>query len=277
MNTFKLLTALLLSALLYGCYHPIEIIGEGDIWSTGGRTCSLEDYQSSLDNCINNEVTGDYRETYYGEPRTGWVFDRWEIYCKNAVDNTCSFNIGAAAVALLDGVTVPPLRAIFRPAGSASITDTISENDRLWTQPDNFMGLSWNQINAACPLGACADDAILNGFSMAGWHWASVDDINSLLNAYIGVSELGPGADTYTELGSTWAPAVFLAGWRPTYAHTSGAALLIALTADRLDANTAYAAEMQELPGPANFDSATTAKEYAVSVIAPFVGAIFYR
>ena len=53
---------------------------------------------------------------------------------------------------------------------------------REWLQPADFTYLSWNDINAVCPEGACA--GTLNDHDMTGWTWASVDDVNALFNAY---------------------------------------------------------------------------------------------
>ena len=101
--------------LLAACKHPIELHGEGDVFSaSGARDCALEDYLAGAEACASNLVTGDYAETYTAVPRPGWQFRRWDIYCTTALDNTCSFNIGADVVQQFSGSTVPPLKAIFR-------------------------------------------------------------------------------------------------------------------------------------------------------------------
>lgn len=74
--------------MLNACRHPIEIWGEGDILSaTGDRDCLLEDFQAGLANCVENDVTGDYEETYTGVPRAGYQFRRWANYCKSVLTN----------------------------------------------------------------------------------------------------------------------------------------------------------------------------------------------
>ena len=50
----RIVYALLSVTLTYACSHPIEIVGEGDVWSDGGRTCTLEDYQEERGNCSIN-------------------------------------------------------------------------------------------------------------------------------------------------------------------------------------------------------------------------------
>ena len=61
---------------------------------------------------------------------------------------------------------------------------TVTVDGREWAQVEQFTNLSWNDINAICPEGACA--GTLNGYDMAGWTWASVGDVSALFNHYIG-------------------------------------------------------------------------------------------
>lgn len=103
-------------ALLQGCSHPIEIVGDGDVLSASGeRDCLLEDHAAGLENCTENMVVDDYQETYYGAPRAGWAFHRWANYCVDATGNECSFDISADVVHQNWGEVLPPLTAIFRP------------------------------------------------------------------------------------------------------------------------------------------------------------------
>jgi len=111
-----LLTLLATVVVAAACSQPIEIVGEGDVSSaTGTRDCTLADYNAGSANCTENLIVGEYDETYTGEAAPGWHFHRWVNYCTQATDNTCSFEVGADAVAAAEGVTVPPLIAIFRP------------------------------------------------------------------------------------------------------------------------------------------------------------------
>ncbi len=119
------LSLLLLAA---GCYHPQEIVGEGDIISSNGQhDCLLE--QAPCDNL----VQGDYMLTYTAVPRPGWRFSHWE----NCGDKypQCTYNITAAQVQQFAGVTVPPLRAVFEPLAGVSpnvlviMADDLGYND----------------------------------------------------------------------------------------------------------------------------------------------------
>jgi len=106
---------------VYACSHPIDIVGEGDVSSTGGRTCSLEDHRAGLDNCSKNYVIGGYHETYSAQPREGWEFDRWGSYCTGAASDACRFDVPFSTVQAFWGGAVPPLQAVFREKDSIRV------------------------------------------------------------------------------------------------------------------------------------------------------------
>jgi endo-1,4-beta-xylanase len=101
--------------LLGACSHPIEIVGEGDIWSLAGRTCTLENHQEAASTCTENYAVYAYQETYYATPRNGWRFDHWVNYCDTTTANQCTFNVSASDVRKFWFKAVPPLRAVFVP------------------------------------------------------------------------------------------------------------------------------------------------------------------
>lgn len=122
--------------LIYGCSHPIEIIGEGDVSSNYGRSCTLEDSLTDPvpDNCAKNYVAYDYFDTYTATPRTGWQFDHWNNYCTDAADNTCTFNFSASQVRGAWFQRAPPLVAVFMPDGAidcGNIAPGSSFNDEI--------------------------------------------------------------------------------------------------------------------------------------------------
>jgi serine protease len=120
-------------ALLNACSHPLEPRGAGDILSaTGKRDCFLEDFQAGADSCTQNLVVGEYRETYYANPRAGWQFEHWENYCTDGKSGAqCSFEIPAAAVRDNWGRTVPPLVAVFSPLPSPPVFDDIDRDGNV--------------------------------------------------------------------------------------------------------------------------------------------------
>ena len=93
MKLVKLVSISIAILFIQGCSHPLEIEGEGDVTSaTGDRGCTLEESQLGDPVCAVNLVVYGYQETYYAEPREGWVFDHWGNYCLEATVNSCSFN-----------------------------------------------------------------------------------------------------------------------------------------------------------------------------------------
>jgi hypothetical protein len=115
MKTLKAFVLATLLSLAYGCSHPIEIVGEGDVLSaTGTRHCYYEDYLAGAESCSKNLVVQEYVETYYAEPREGWRFEKWLNYSHCAdTGNECAFDIPADAVKIGWGQTMPSLLAVF--------------------------------------------------------------------------------------------------------------------------------------------------------------------
>jgi hypothetical protein len=118
------------------------------------------------------------------------------------------------------------------------ITDTVFVDGNEWAQTDLFRGIPWDEINAVCPEGICADNGILNGYDMTGWTWASTDDINTLFNFYIGSEQLGPGPGNFNDRDEDYTtlfgwrffyiedePSLLGGVWRPTWGITSSGSI----------------------------------------------------
>jgi hypothetical protein len=116
MGIFGRICLVLVALVMAACDHPIQIAGQGDVLSASGeRTCLLEEFQAGQDNCKKNTVVGEYNETYFAQPRTGWKFARWENYCTDATVNECAFAVPGSAVFKAWGLAAPPLVAVFTP------------------------------------------------------------------------------------------------------------------------------------------------------------------
>lgn len=168
-----------------------------------------------------------------------------------------------------------------------SYTDTITANGKEWLQVSLFTNLSWNDINAVCPVGnAGVCSGTLKGYDMNGWTWANGDDIAALFNGY-GVL---PPLTTPNFVGSrnapdsAWAPAFFGAGWRPTTNDFNIPYFR------RLFAFTFYTGEVEGYfpPGIVEFDDSPPGAQDGLAIgwgaegIGPqnaisFFGAFFYR
>jgi hypothetical protein len=100
-----------------GCKQPLEIIGEGDIFSSSGdRDCTLEDFQDPNSTvCEGDIITGAFDETYYAVARQDYYF---HTFAKSSCDNEnaeCRVQIQQNLVDLYPGVPNAELIAIFRP------------------------------------------------------------------------------------------------------------------------------------------------------------------
>ncbi|CAA0105771.1 Uncharacterised protein [Halioglobus japonicus] len=98
-------------------------------------------------------------------------------------------------------------------ATATPITDTIWVNGSEWAQADLFTGLTWNQMNDACPGGEC--NGQLNGHDMTGWLWAKNEVVIDLFNHYIGSPVLSNSNGKYQSSSTTTGEAFFADGWRP--------------------------------------------------------------
>lgn len=105
-STAKHLLVSLLLLVSYGCSHPLEIVGQGDISSNNNRGCTAEEQR-----CVMN-VVGPYQQQYRADPRPGWEFSRWEG-CLTEQFGRCVYNINGKTVRDNWYKTMPPLIAHF--------------------------------------------------------------------------------------------------------------------------------------------------------------------
>lgn len=127
-------------------------------------------------------------------------------------------------------------------AAPISTADIVTVGNTRWAQPDLFLGISWDDVNAVCPGGVCGTGT-LNGHEVAGWSWATLEAMNQLFNSYIGTPVMGPGPDNYFTDNFTVSTAFYADGWRITGTFADWAAATRGLVSD----TDAFAAEMGAL------------------------------
>jgi hypothetical protein len=121
MGFLRLLIIILIS-LIYGCSHPLEIEGEGDIVSESGtRDCVLEDHPCA------NIVAGSYLETYTAVAKPGWKFTGWKNCGDQSAPSRCAYNISKVPKQFY-GKTVQPLVAMFSELPVPSVTKFVPED-----------------------------------------------------------------------------------------------------------------------------------------------------
>jgi hypothetical protein len=102
--------------------------------------------------------------------------------------------------------------------------DIVTVDGTEWAQVDLFLSSTFQDMLTACPTGDCLDGAMLSGYDMSGWTWATVDDIYALFNYYINLNHpvfidyypMGPGQPKIEELFANFTLDFFDDGWRPT-------------------------------------------------------------
>lgn len=88
---------------------------------------------------------------------------------------------------------------------SAAQAQNVEIDGRIWRQPSETQGFSWDQIAAACPAGGGACTGTLGGQSLVGWTWATRTEVEELFEHY---NPAWPGGPTVvSEADSAWAPA----------------------------------------------------------------------
>ncbi len=186
----KVLVILFVTAVVAGCKIAVIVVEGGEVRSIRSGPC----LEGTI--CIVEVNDTNFSESFTAVPKPGWHFVKWnageDFFCGDSTISTCRISAGGfdgneAIEAIIASDQTFYLMPIFEP-GLATVT----VDGREWAQVDQFTSsLSWNDINAVCPEGACS--GILNGFDMTGWKWASVDDVIALFNHYIGSYDLRLG------------------------------------------------------------------------------------
>lgn len=173
-----------LSVLLSACKLAVIVVEGGEVQSVQSGTCMAGAV------CIHEINAADFTETFTAVPDPGWYFDGWNagdgFFCATESGSSCvlnNANLGgnAAVQAIIATDTAFYLLPRFKAA--TPITDTISVESLEWAQVDLFLDATWAEMNTACPLGTCASGAVLNGYDMTGWTWATLTEIGGLFQA----------------------------------------------------------------------------------------------
>jgi hypothetical protein len=220
-QALKLLLLISIAALMTACKLAVIVVEGGEVQATEGGELTVSDICMEGTICIVEVNDTNFNMKFYAIPDAGWYFEKWNsgdrLFCADSTTLGCKLSLTAAkGNAGIETLVASPetfyLMPVFKPH-----KDTIIVDDKQWFQPHLFLNLSWHDINAVCPKGICA--GVLNGYDMTGWLWASVNDINTLFNYYIGAEILGPGPSS-PYLGeapnSTWASDFYSDGWGPT-------------------------------------------------------------
>ena len=201
--------------LMAGCKLAVIVVEGGEVQSTGSGICVA----SAI--CIVDVNDAKFSETFTAVPYTDWYFQKWNsgdrLFCGGSTDPTCtlSFQEHEESKAVEDMIASSEtfyLMPVFKP-----YKDVITVDGKQWLQAELFKNLTWDEINAVCPAGECTDNGSLNGYDMTGWTWASVDDVKTLFNVYIGDSSLDSDTRFYPDNTGQALQRFYGDGWQPTF------------------------------------------------------------
>lgn len=216
-QTLRVILLICCIGLVAGCRLAVIVVEGGEVMGHPVVMCPAGEI------CIVDVDDPYFAATFTAVPEDGWYFERWQkgerFFCGGSTDPECALSFeGHEETEVVEKMVNSSEMFYLMPVFGnkpRTITDTITVEGKEWAQIDLFKTLTWDQINSICPEGICRDSGLLNFYDMTGWTWASVDDVNALLNHYIGIGKLGPGPESFEEIDSEWAPAFFDDGWRP--------------------------------------------------------------
>jgi hypothetical protein len=213
-GVLKAIFILSLTAFSAGCKLAVIVVEGGEVQSTSSGTCVANAI------CIVDVTDPNFSETFTAIPGDGWYFMKWNsgdgFFCRGSTDPECTLSFEGheeteAVQEIVKSSETFYMMPVFKPR-----KDILKIGSKEWLQTDLFTNLSWNDIAVVCSSRTGACDGILKGYEMAGWTWASVEEIKALFNYYIGSEEHLPDVYESESIESTWAEAFYNDGWIAT-------------------------------------------------------------
>ncbi len=204
LGTIKTMSVVVILGLLAGCKLAVMVVEGGEVHVdppfNPASTCS----EGTI--CMHEISDTNYIHSFVAVPKPGWRFVKWStgdsFLCSNNTSSSCEVNNAfLAGNEVAEAIVASPktyyLMPLFEPL--TEIGATVTMNGKAWAPMNGFGDLSWDDINAVCPVtngGHCLVGGKLMEYDMTGWTWASVDDVNGLINANLGSEAIGPGPDS---------------------------------------------------------------------------------
>ena len=279
---------LLAIASLGACRLQVMVPTGGEVQSVGSGTCLTETV------CVFEIEDNTFNESFTAVPIDGWDFLRWnsggDFLCADSTNPTCTLNNSLlTGIPAIDAIIASTQSFYIQPVfqqRNDPVTDFITVGAYEIAQPDLFTNVMWWEVSAACPVsngGIC--DGILKGYDLTGWTWMNFQIMNEVFNTY-GVTPAlpvtPPNNTGTTAMNSSWAPAFFNAGWRPTYSLSGPDATALEgwirdETLPPLSFGNGYIGFMIDYDSAVENDRATTDLNRFKSYQDPMVGAWLYR
>lgn len=184
-----------IAALLAGCKLAVINVEGGEVQSIGSGTCAAGTV------CMINVADTTFSEAFAAVPDEGWYFHKWNtggrFLCGNSSNPECRLSFeglqGQEEIeALVASSEVFYLMPVFRNYPRATLVEgqlrviAVDGKKWEWLHPKEFLGYSYDQIAAVCPLpsGKCSGLLKDSDVDLKGYFWASEDDIVSLFQAF---------------------------------------------------------------------------------------------
>jgi len=207
-------------SLISGCKLALMIVDGGNVTSfTGTRDCA----EGTI--CTFDVTSDDFYEEFTAVPKSAdWRFVQWYsgdgFFCAGSTNPTCNLNAaGASSNEYLARILTSEQKFYLMPVFEKQL-ETVLVDGKEWARPRDFLEANRIQMSAACPGPDGVCNGYINGHNMAGWTWASREDLNDLFNFFIGSVVMGPGEDSYYQDGGdlSWAEA-FLNTFQSTFSY----------------------------------------------------------
>ena len=178
-QALKFLLLLSISGLLPGCKVAVIVVEGGTVESIDSGTCRAGSV------CIVDVDDAYFSETFTATPDKGWYFQKWNsgdrFFCGGSSYAACALSFqGYEESEGVGSIVASPetfyLMPVFVPITTSS--------SKKWLQPADFIGYTYDQINAVCPGGACSGTLPGSKFNLTGYTWASAEEVSGLFNAY---------------------------------------------------------------------------------------------
>jgi hypothetical protein len=185
-----------ITVLVAGCKIAVVVVEGGDVQSTASGTCMAGS------NCIVEVHDTTFSETFTAVPSEGWYFHGWNsdngFFCGGSTDVKCALSfewyneLHPAVEAVVASSEMYYLMPVFKKypiypqatLGNAPRSIWVDGENQHWLQPRDFIGYTFDQVNAVCPGGVCVGTLPGSTFDLTGYTWASIMEVSSLFNAY---------------------------------------------------------------------------------------------
>jgi hypothetical protein len=186
-NVLKALFVISLAALTTGCKLAVIVVEGGEVLSDRSGTCVAGSVCVVV---VEDTLYSDFFEPIAYE---GWYFDSWNsgdrFLCGGSINPGCALSFSGVedkAEVIVKSSETFYLMPIFKPIEPNNITverRTVTVDGRVWLQPVDFTGYSYDEVEQICPKGVCSGTLPHSSRNLSGYFWASKSDFALLVQS----------------------------------------------------------------------------------------------